>query len=96
MIRVAFILFIFIMSISSCQKERPNILAPENVITSPETNYVYITNFVTNNGIITITIVKYLLYLLKFQTHLMMLRKCLPILYISLYKNCQKEVNILN
>ena len=50
MIRVAFILFIFIMSISSCQKERPNILAPENVITSPETNYVYITNFVTNNG----------------------------------------------
>lgn len=56
MIRVAFILFIFIMSISSCQKERPNILAPENVITSPETNYVYITNFVTNNGIITITL----------------------------------------
>ena len=55
MIRVAFILFIFIISISSCQKQHPNILAPENVITEPETNYIYITNFVTNNGVITIT-----------------------------------------
>ncbi|MEI0531063.1 hypothetical protein R4I97_05840 [Brachyspira pilosicoli] len=55
MIRVAFILFIFMMSISSCQQQRPNILAPENIITDPETNYIYITNFVTNNGIITIT-----------------------------------------
>ena len=58
MIRVAFILFIFIMSISSCQKERPNILAPDDIITSPETNYIYVTNsvtnFVTNNGIVTI------------------------------------------
>lgn len=60
MIRVAFILFIFIMSISSCQKERPNILAPDDIITSPETNYIYVTNsvtnFVTNNGIISITL----------------------------------------
>lgn len=60
MIRVAFILFIFIMSISSCQKERPNILAPDDIITSPETNYIYVTNsvtnFVTNNGIVTITL----------------------------------------
>ena len=47
-------LFLFLIIISSCQKERPNILAPDNIITSPETNYV--TNFVTNNGIITITL----------------------------------------
>ena len=56
MIRVAFILFIFIMSISSCQQQRPNILAPENIKVDGETNYIYITNFVTNNGIITITL----------------------------------------
>ena len=47
-------LFLFLIIISSCQKERPKILAPDNIITSPETNYV--TNFVTNNGIITITL----------------------------------------
>lgn len=49
-------LSVFFILISSCQKERPNIFAPENVITSPETNYVYITNFVTNNAIIVITL----------------------------------------
>lgn len=52
-------LFIFFISISSCQKERPNILAPDNIITDPETNYIYVTNFVTNfitnNGIVTIS-----------------------------------------
>ena len=53
-------LFIFLILISSCQKERPNILAPDNIITAPETNYIYITNsmtnFVTNNGTVTITL----------------------------------------
>ena len=53
-------LFLFLIIISSCQKERPNILAPDNIIAVPETNYIYITNsmtnFVTNNGTVTITL----------------------------------------
>lgn len=53
-------LFLFLIIISSCQKERPNILAPDNIIAVPETNYIYITNsmtnFVTNNAIIVITL----------------------------------------
>lgn len=53
-------LSIFLILISSCQKERPNILAPDNIIAVPETNYIYITNsmtnFVTNNAIIVITL----------------------------------------
>lgn len=53
-------LFLFLIIILSCQKERPNILAPDNIIAVPETNYIYITNsmtnFVTNNAIIVITL----------------------------------------
>lgn len=43
-------LLAFLILISSCQQQRPNILAPENVITDPSTNYV--TNFVTNDVVI--------------------------------------------
>uniref|UniRef100_UPI00259307BB hypothetical protein n=1 Tax=uncultured Brachyspira sp. TaxID=221953 RepID=UPI00259307BB len=49
-------LSVFFILISSCQKERPNILAPDNIIAVPETNYIYMTNFVTNNAIIVITL----------------------------------------
>ena len=51
-------LFLFLIIISSCQKERPNILAPDNIITDAETNYItnYVTNVITNNAIIVITL----------------------------------------
>lgn len=44
--------------ISSCQKERPNILAPDNIGYDTTTNYItnYVTNVITNNAIIVITL----------------------------------------
>lgn len=51
-------LFLFLIIISSCQKERPNILAPDNIGYDTTTNYItnYVTNVITNNAIIVITL----------------------------------------
>lgn len=51
-------LLAFLILISSCQQQRPNILAPDNIITDPEINYItnYVTNVITNNAIIVITL----------------------------------------
>ncbi|WP_157150271.1 hypothetical protein [Brachyspira sp. SAP_772] len=54
------ILFIsvFLILISSCKQERPNVLAPDNIGANSETNYItnYFTNVITNNAIIVITL----------------------------------------
>lgn len=51
-------LSVFFILISSCQKERPNILAPDNIGYDTTTNYItnYVTNVITNNAIIVITL----------------------------------------
>lgn len=51
-------LLAFLILISSCQQQRPNILAPDNIGYDTTTNYItnYVTNVITNNAIIVITL----------------------------------------
>lgn len=62
-------LFLFLIIISSCQKERPNILAPDNIITDAETNYItnYVTNVITNNVVITLDYINSQISTLSFE-----------------------------
>lgn len=55
--------------ISSCQKERPNILAPDNIITDAETNYItnYVTNVITNNIVISLDYINSQISTLSFE-----------------------------
>lgn len=60
---------IFLIIISSCQKERPNILAPDNIITDAETNYItnYVTNVITNNIVISLDYINSQISTLSFE-----------------------------
>ena len=62
-------LFLFLIIISSCQKERPNILAPDNIITDAETNYItnYVTNVITNNIVISLDYINSQISTLSFE-----------------------------
>lgn len=62
-------LFLFLIIISSCQKERPNILAPDNIITDAETNYItnYVTNVITNNIVISVDYINSQIPTLSFE-----------------------------
>ena len=95
-------LLAFLILISSCQQQRPNILAPDNIITDPEINYItnYVTNVITNNAIIVITLdyINSQIPALSFEVPNTPddVRKCLLILYINQYQLFQKELHILN
>ena len=62
-------LSVFFILISSCQKERPNILAPDNIITDAETNYItnYVTNVITNNIVISLDYINSQISTLSFE-----------------------------
>ena len=62
-------MFLFLIIISSCQKERPNILAPDNIITDAETNYItnYVTNVITNNIVISLDYINSQISTLSFE-----------------------------
>lgn len=62
-------LFLFLIIISSCQKERPNILAPDNIGYDTTTNYItnYVTNVITNNIVITLDYINSQIPALSFE-----------------------------
>lgn len=62
-------LLAFLILISSCQQQRPNILAPDNIITDPEINYItnYVTNVITNNIVITLNYINSQISSLSFE-----------------------------
>ncbi len=62
-------LLAFLILISSCQQQRPNILAPDNIITDPEINYItnYVTNVITNNIVITLDYINSQISTLSFK-----------------------------
>ena len=62
-------LFLFLIIISSCQKERPNILAPDNIGYDTTTNYItnYVTNVITNNIVITLNYINSQISSLSFE-----------------------------
>lgn len=62
-------LLAFLILISSCQQQRPNILAPDNIITDPEINYItnYVTNVITNNIVITLDYINSQISTLSFE-----------------------------
>lgn len=62
-------LLAFLILISSCQQQRPNILAPDNIITDAETNYItnYVTNVITNNIVISLDYINSQISTLSFE-----------------------------
>lgn len=58
-------LLAFLILISSCQQQRPNILGPENIISDPTTNYV--TNVITNDIVISLDYINSQIPTLSFE-----------------------------